>query len=183
METKVVNFLRGDTKHAEAIYTNGVKYLRFNGETKPLEDFPISIQIAVFNIFLRDNDSHERLRRMGLNATMEQFEQWYKCIVGGVDAIPDFTNWSQLKADSFNNTCTDEHCKFRGKSCGCEMGLNSIEVETIRCFSKGSTIAQVANQQFVTEAAIKSRINTIHYKTRSRNMAELMAVSARAGVI
>ena len=183
METKVVNFLKGDTEHAEAIYTNGVKYLRYNGETKPLEDFPISIQIAVFNIFLKDTESQQRLRKMGLITTMQQFEQWYKCVVGGLDTIPDFTNWSQLKADAFNNTCTDEHCHFRGKSCGRAMGLNSIEVETIRCFSKGHTIAQVAKEQFVTQAAIKSRINTIHDKTRSRNMAELMAITARAGVI
>lgn len=173
----------GITNGTEAFWLDGEKWLIHNGEVKPLNQFPTSVQNRIVDLFALDTESRTILKKNQIHGFMQQFDAWYKCVIGGLDNIPDFTNWAQLTADSFANTCSETNCSMRGKLCGRAVALNSIEIDTIRCLSRGSTIAQVAKELFVTEAAIKSRINTIHYKTRSRNMAELMAVTARAGVI
>lgn len=183
MSTNLNKIPAGITNGTEAFWLDGEKWLIHNGEVKPLNQFPTSVQNRIVDLFALDTESRDVLKKNKIYGFMEQFDAWYKCVVGGIDNTPDFIDWSHLTSDCFANTCSETNCNMRGKLCGRSMGLNSIEIETIRCLSRGSTIAQVAKEQFVTEAAIKSRINTIHYKTKSRNMAELMAVTARAGVI
>lgn len=173
----------GITNGTEAFWLDGEKWLIHNGEAKPFNQFPTAIQNQIVDLFANDTQSRSILQKHGIKGFSQQFDTWYKCVVGGLDNTPDFTNWQQLTADSFANTCPETNCPMRGKLCGRAMALNNIEVDTIRFFAKGYTIGQVAKEQFVTEAAIKSRLNTIHYKTQTRNMASLMVVATVNGVI
>ena len=172
----------GITKGTEAFWIDGEKWLIHNGESKPFNDYPAAVQNAVVALFRADTESRAILEKYKIKGFIPQFEAWYKCVVGGLDSQPDFENFAKLIPDAFANTCTKTDCPMRGKLCGRTCGLNSREVSTIKDFASGQTIVQVAQSQYVTEAAIKSRVNTIHEKMDVRNMAQLMATAGKLGV-
>jgi len=183
MTANVNKIPAGITTGTEAFYIDGVKWLIHNGESKPFDQFPSKIQNAIVEVFKNDLESRSMLFKMGFKGFSEQFENWYKCVVGGLDSIPDFSNWEQLSADVFANTCPEKDCPMRGKLCGRKVGLNYSEVARIRSFAEGHTIIEVAHEHFITEAAVKSSIERIHMKMNTRNMAQTIAVCGQMGII
>ncbi len=167
----------------EPFFFEGEKWLIYNREVKPLDQFPTKIQNTVVSFFESDTESLSILNGMGIKTFPAQFDRWYMCVVGGLDAIPDISDFGKLTPDVFANTCNETDCKMRGKLCGRAVGLNSVEVATIRSFAKGRTIKEVAREHFITEAAVKSRMDKIHVKLNTRNMAQTIAESSAMGVI
>lgn len=168
----------------EAFYdeATNTKYLGIDGDIKRFDQWPTKVQNEVVAEFRNDKDSQAYLKAKGVTGFQDQFERWYKCVIGGFDGVPDF-NAKGLCPDVYTNTCTNTSCPDRGKLCGKSLQLRNFEVETIQLLSQGYSINQASKRLFVTVPAVKKRVEVINQKLGSRNMASMIATSASLGII
>lgn len=158
------------------------KFLAIQGVIKPFNEWSSSIQNRIVAIFNNDSYSRDYLRRKGIIAFSEAFDKWWKCVVGGLDGTPDFDN-DNLFPDSFINTCNCNECPDRGKLCGRASMLKNFEVATIQTLEKGNSLSQSAMILCISLPAMKKRVEAINIKLGTRNMASMIATSAKLGII
>jgi len=165
----------------EAFYHEGEKWVIAHGTTYSFHEAPSTIQQQVWKAFTADKKSLAYLTKMGLTKHREVFERWYKCVIGGLDSIPDLVD-DKLTPDAYNNMCSDLHCPHRGRLCSCITGLKNYEVATIVALRNGESMERAASKLCVSLPGMKSRVEKIKEKLQVPNMAALMAFSANIGI-
>lgn len=190
METKLVKNKRlaiipaGIIEGIEAFYDekSETNWVVIDGHSMPFSDAPGTIQRLFANAFLNDHLSRKYLKeKMGITAFSKGFETWLKCVAGGLDHVPDIVN-GKFVADGYNNTCTDYDCPNRGKLCSLAAGLKNYEVKSILALKKGMSIDEAADDQCVSVAGMKSRVEVIKLKLGANNMASMMARATEIGI-
>ncbi len=167
----------------EAFWLNNEKWVLHNGKVQRFVDAPGKIQRMIAEAFLNDTRSRAYLRKTGITQFRQAFDMWYKCVVGGLDYVPDFVYDTGIKMnpDAFNNTCA-ESCIHRGKFCSCKAALKNYEVDTILALKLGQTIEETAKMLYVSVPGLKSRIEKIKEKLGASNMASLIAKASALGI-
>jgi len=165
----------------EAFWYKGEKWVIAHGTTYRFHEAPSTIQQQVWKAFMADKQSLAYIAKMGLTKHSEVFETWYRCVIGGLDNIPDLLN-GKLNPDAYNNMCPDLHCPHRGSLCSRATGLKNFEVETIVALEKGETLEATANMLCISLEGMKSRMMKIREKLNAKNMADLMSKTAQLGI-
>lgn len=165
----------------EAFWHNGQKWVIANGSTKLFYECDSTIQQPIWRAFLADKQSHAYLKKIGITKASEAFDRWYRCVVGGLDHVPDFDK-GKFTPDTYNNMCADHSCPHRGRLCSRATGLKNYEVETITALIKGTSLEQSASDICVSLPGMKSRVEKIKIKMDCANMAALMYQSAKIGI-
>lgn len=165
----------------EALYHEGEKWVIANGTTQRFHESPSSIQQPIWKAFMSDKQSLAYLAKMGITKASEAFDWWYKCVIGGLDHIPDLLN-GKLIPDAYNNMCGDFQCAHRGRLCSRATGLKNYEVETLAALKTGESIERAASLLCISHNGLKSRIEKIKEKLHVPNMAALMAKSSAFGI-
>jgi len=165
----------------EAFYHEGEKWVIAHGTTYRFHEAPSTIQQQIWKAFTADKQSLAYIAKMGITKASETFETWYRCVIGGLDSVPDILN-GQLTADAYNNMCSDMNCPHRGRLCSCAVGLKNYEVATIAALKNGESLERTASQLCVSLPGMKSRVEKIKEKLHVPNMAALMAFSATIGI-
>lgn len=168
-------------KGIEAFWYNNEKWLIYKGHSMRFIEASITIQNMIVMCFRMDKESRTVLTKMGITKFHEQFDTWYKCVVGALDHEPDILN-DQLRADVYNSSCQNFECHWRGLLCGRASGLRSHDVQTIIELQRGLTAQQIANQLHLSVAAIKSRIEKLKLKLGVPNTAALVARASELGI-
>jgi len=186
MSTKVTNSMRspipaGIFSGIEAFYHNDEKWVIANGITQRFHESPSSVQQPIWKAFMADKQSLAYLAKMGITKASEAFDMWYKCVIGGLDHIPDLLN-GKLIPDAYNNMCTESNCPHRGRLCSRAIGLKNYEVETIHSLMQGKSLEQTAKSLFLSVPAIKSRVSKLHEKFDVKNTVALIAMATELGV-
>ena len=171
----------GIIEGTEPFWFDNEKWVIHEYEIMRYHESPGSVQRMIANAFMNDKKSRSYLKKIGVVGFTEAFEWWYKCVIGGLDHIPDFLN-GKFTPDAYNNLCTDYDCPHRGRFCSLATGLKSHEVKTIRELKKGKSIAATASDLHVSTAGIKSRVENIKVKLETPNMASMMAKAAELGI-
>lgn len=171
----------GIVEGTEAFWFENEKWLIHQGMAMHFNQAPTKIQNMVVEIFRYDTKSRELLEKEGLTKFSEQFDRWYKCVIGALDETPDFTN-GNLNADAYNHACADYSCQLRGKLCSISTGLKNYEIETIVALKKGESFKQTADKLCISLAGLKSRIEKIKEKLGATNMASLIAIATQIGI-
>lgn len=167
----------------EPFFYNDEKWVLLEGKASRFHDCPGTVQRLIANAFMNDTRSRKYLeKKMGITAFSEGFEWWYKCVVGGLDHVPDFDNNGDFTPDKFNNMCTNYQCPHRGEFCGLVNNLKDFEVRSIRALKAGRTIKEAAQSEFISVAAMKSRLLVIREKLKAPNMAAMIARATEMGV-
>ena len=164
----------------EAFWYDSEKWVIAHGTTYPFHEAPSTIQQQIWKAFYNDKQSLAYLAKIGLSKHSEVFDRWYRCVVGGLDHIPDFGK--MLIPDAYNNMCADTHCPHRGRLCSRESGLKSIEVETITALKSARNMEQAADAIHISLPAIKSRIEKMHEKFQVTNSVAMMARASELGI-
>lgn len=185
MKTKVANEMKatipaGIISGIEGFWHDGEKWIIANGQVQRFHDAPTGVQQMVWRHFFADTYSQHIIKNLGITKLTETFDRWYRCVVGGLDHIPDFG--SMLMPDNYNNMCTDTSCTLRGKLCSRGVGLKNYEVETLRELESGESLEHAASDLCISLPAIKSRVEKIKEKLHAPNMAAMVATSARLGI-
>lgn len=159
------------------------KWLAIDGTVKRFDQWPTKIQNETVDAFLQDTESRNYLRKIGITAFSSAFDRWYKCVIGGLDCVPDFNNKNQVVPDAFINTCQNMICDDRGKLCGRKLKLKNFEVQTICTLEKGHSLNESAKILCISLPAVKKRVENINIKLGTRNMASMIATSANFGIL
>lgn len=183
--TKVINSEQktipaGILHGIEAFYYEGEKWVIANGSVKSFHECDSTIQQPIWRAFLSDKKSLAYIAKMGITKASEVFDTWYRCVVGGLDHIPDFG--ARFTPDAYNNMCADTHCSHRGQLCSCAVGLKNYEVETLAALKHGESLQQTAPRLCVSLPGMKSRIERIKEKLQVPNMAALMVKTTELGI-
>lgn len=183
--TKVINseqktILAGILHGIEAFYYEGEKWVIANGSVKRFHECNSTVQQPIWRAFRKDEKSLAYIAKMGITKASEVFETWYRCVVGGLDHVPDFGH--VLIPDAYNNMCADTHCPHRGHLCSCEVGLKNYEVETLAALKNGESLEQTAPKLCVSLPGMKSRVERIKEKLHVPNMAALMVRTTELGI-
>lgn len=166
----------------EPFYYDNEKWVLFDGKASRFHDCSGAVQRLIAEAFLNDIRSKNYLKKeMGITAFSEGFEWWYKCVVGGLDHVPDFKD-GKFTPDRYNNMCSDTECPHRGKFCSIASGLKNFEVRSIKAFKRGKSIEEAARDEFVSTAAMKSRIVVMKHKLNAQNMASMVAKATEMGI-
>nr|WP_321357217.1 hypothetical protein [uncultured Draconibacterium sp.] len=189
METKLVKRNRialipfGIIDGIDPFWFNNEKWVRMNGnEFIRYHETSGKTQRLIANACRDDKPSLDYINnKMGIKGISAEFDTWYKCVVGGLDAVPDFFK-GRFTPDAFNNMCTDYDCPHRGKLCGVASGLKSDDVKTIDALKQGKSIAATAEDIFLSTAGMKSRVENLKIKLGAPNMASLMARATEIGI-
>lgn len=179
--TRQPNIPAGLFSGTEAFWHEGEKWVLTNGTRKPFHECDSSIQQPIWKAFMADKHSLAYIAKMGISKASEVFDTWYRCVVGGLDHVPDFLN-EKFTPDAFNNLCCDFSCPHRGRLCSRATGLKNYEVETIAALKQGESLEQTASHIFVSLPGMKSRVEKIKIKLNVSNMAQLMARTAELGI-
>ncbi len=187
--TKVTKNGTGNTLPAgllteiEAFYENGAKYLIINGTTMRFEDSPIKVQNKIAEHCLADKKAGNAIAlELGTNAFGAVFDQWYRCRVGGLDSVADFSDdLNTFKPDDFNNQCTDYSCVNRGKICN-NLGLSYFYMPTIHAIMQGKTVSETAKEVNLSQDGVKTQLKRIKEITGAKNNANLSALIASKGL-
>lgn len=165
----------------EAFWHEDEKWVIADGTIKRFHECDSRIQQPIWKAFIADQQSLAYLAKMGLTKASEVFDRWYRCVIGGLDSVQDFSN-DKHTPDSFNNMCTDMQCPHRGRLCSCATGLKNYEVETLVALKKGESLERTASILCVSLPGMKSRVEKIKEKLQVSNMASLMARTAELGI-
>lgn len=165
----------------EAFWYNNEKWVIANGARYRYNETPTHAKAVIQQAFMNDRQSLAYMAtRMNLKNANEMFDTWYRCVVGGLDSVPDFG--LKFTPDAFNNMCHDTQCKHRGSFCGRQTALKNYEVETLAQLGKGNNMKATSEHLFITRTGIRSRVDQIKEKLNANNMAELMHRSAQLGI-
>ena len=165
----------------EAFWYENEKWVIANGEVKRFHECDSSIQQPIWRAFMADKQSLAYIAKLGITKSSEVFETWYRCVVGGLDHVPDFLN-GKFTPDFFNNTCPDLACPHRGRLCSRAAGLKNFEVETLKALKSASNMKAAAEMVHVSLPAMKSRISKLHEKFNVSNSVALMARANEIGI-
>lgn len=164
----------------EAFWHEGEKWVIANATVKRFDDCESAIQRPIYKAYAADNKSLSYLAKIGLTTDSEIFDRWYRCVVGGLDHVPDFD--LKFTPDSYNNMCGDYLCPHRGRLCGRASGLKNYEVETLAALKQGESLERTAMAICVSLPGMKSRVEKIKEKWDVPNMAALMATATQLGI-
>jgi len=164
----------------EAFYFEGEKWVIANGSVKRFHECDSSIQQPIWKAFMADKQSMAYIAKLGITKASEVFERWYRCVVGGLDSVPDFG--IRFTPDAFNNLCTDHKCPHRGLLCSRATGLKNYEVETISELKRGESVERASHRLFISPRGMKSRVEKIKEKMNVPNMAALMVTATQLGI-
>jgi DNA-binding CsgD family transcriptional regulator len=166
----------------EAFWHDGEKWVIAYGVVQRFDESNSSIQQPIFRAFMADKQSLAYMaQHMGIKKLTETFETWYRCVVGGLDNVPDIAN-DRLTPDAFNNTCTNTNCPHRGKLCSRGTGINNRDIETISQLKQGKNMEQVATAIHLSVAGVKSRMLKLHEKLQVTNTVALVARATEMGI-
>jgi DNA-binding CsgD family transcriptional regulator len=165
----------------EAFWYENEKMVIANGTVSRYENSHPEVQKLVLEAFNNDTESLAYLSRIGINRFPDTFDRWFKCVVGGLDHVPDIMS-KKFTPDSYNNLCNDTSCKHRGKLCSRSAGLKNFEIETIVALKQGVSIESAALILYVSIPTIKSRLEKIKQKLQVPNMAALMVKTTELGI-
>lgn len=157
------------------------KHLIIDGKSMLFEESPGEVQRRFGQLFIDDKQGQKYLKQMGITTFREGFDQWFFCVLGGLDSNPDIVN-GELSPDAFNNSCSDMECQFRGKFCGRKSNLRSYEVETLAALKRGLSISESAEALCISEPGMKSRVIILKEKLNAHNMAMLTARATELGI-
>jgi len=129
---------------------------------------------------MADKQSLAYIAKIGITKASEVFDRWYRCVVGGLDHVPDFD--FKFTPDAYNNMCTDHSCPLRGRLCSRAAGLKNYEVETIIALKSAKNMDQVANTVHVSLPAIKSRVAIMREKMNVTTTVGIIARAAEFGI-
>ena len=176
------NIIARMMKGIEPFYINGEKWVDAFGRKVRFYEADEAIQSEIRRCYENDERSHNYMKRvLGITNEEEQFETWYKCVVGGLDQEPDIIN-GVFNPDKFNNLCFESICSHRGKFCGTRSGLKDYEVETLTLLKQGHTIEQGAQKIHVSVPGFKSRIDNLKIRLDAANMAALISIASDLGI-
>lgn len=166
----------------EAFWFEGEKWVNCQGACYRYNDAPTHAKAAIQHEFQNDRRSLTYMaKHMGLKYAGEMFDTWYRCIVGGIDDIPDF-GVGKFTPDTFNNLCTKAECEHRGKFCGRESGIGIRELETIRHLKQGKNFEQAAADSYITIYGLKSRVEKLREMFGAANTTELISITSKFGI-
>lgn len=94
---------------AEAFWYQNEKWVLANGTKSRFSESTPKVQQTIWKHFLADKQSHSYLAKMGVVKVSETFDRWYRCVVGGLDSVPDFLE-TRFEEDAYNNLCNDHTC-------------------------------------------------------------------------
>jgi len=164
----------------EAFYFEGEKWVISHGSVKRFHECDSSVQQPIWKAFMADKQSMAYLAKIGITKASEVFERWYRCVVGGLDSVPDFG--THFTPDAFNNLCADYKCPHRGLLCSRATGLKNYEVETIAELKRGESVERASHRLFISPRGMKSRVEKIKEKMNVPNMAALMVTATQLGI-
>jgi len=165
----------------EAFWYDGEKWVIAQGKVQRFHDAPSAVQQQILKLFMVDKKSLSYLSKIGINEFSKSFDTWYKCVIGGLDSIPDFLG-DKFTPDTYNNMCLNYQCSHRGKLCSLAAGLKNSEVETLVALKAGKTMELTASDLCVSLPGIKSRIEKIRDKLQAPNIASLMVKTVELGI-
>lgn len=157
------------------------KWVVVDRQAMPFEKSPIKIQNAFGRLFDADKRGQMFLKKMGLTTFREGFNQWYFCLFGGLDSVPDIIN-GELVPDAYNSSCTDIECEFRGRFCSRGTGLRNYEVATLNQLKQGKTMKEAADVLCISLPGMKSRVEKLKEKLEVPNMAALVSRATELGI-
>lgn len=165
----------------EAFWYAGEKWVIVSGVRYLYNDSPTRVKSIIQREFMNDKLSLSYMAtRMRLKNANEMFDTWYRCVVGGLDSVPDFGQ--KFTPDAFNNLCTDHKCPHRGILCSRATGLKNYEVETIAELKRGESVERASHRLFISPRGMKSRVEKIKEKMNVPNMAALMVTATQLGI-
>ena len=164
----------------EAFWHKSEKWVIAHGNTKRFDECDSSIQQPIWKAFLSDKQSLAYIAKLGITKSSEVFERWYRCVVGGLDHVPDFD--FRFTPDAYNNMCTDHSCPHRGRLCSRAAGLKNYEVETIIALKSAKNMDQVAHSIHVSLPAVKSRVAIMREKMNVATTVGIIARAAELGI-
>lgn len=168
----------------EGIWHNNEKWVIIDGTTSRFVEAPTKVQNLFVSLFMKDTRSRNYLKKeMKITEFQQAFDTWFKCVLGGLDSTPDISADEKLVPDSYNNMCQDYTCPHRGKLCSVRTGLKNYEVETILVLESGKTFEQAADALFLSLPGLKSRVEKIKEKLGAVNVANMVAIAAKRGII
>lgn len=165
----------------EAFWYKNEKMVIANGTVSRYENAHPEVQKLVYEAFARDTESLNYLSKIGINSFPDTFDRWFKCVVGGLDHVPDILS-DKFTPDTYNNLCNDTSCNHRGKLCSRSVGLKNYEIETLVALKQGVSIETAALTLYVSIPTIKSRLEKIKQKLQVPNMAALMVRTTQLGI-
>lgn len=165
----------------EAFWHEGEKWVIANGTVQRFHEAPSTVQQPIWRAFTNDKQSLAYLSKMGLTKASETFDKWYRCVIGGIDHVPDILK-DKFSPDAYNNMCADHACPHRGRLCGLASGLKSRDVETLAILEHGESMERAAQHLFITPRGVKSRVEKMKEKLNAPNMGALMAIAAQLGI-
>ncbi|WP_372648229.1 hypothetical protein [Draconibacterium sp.] len=187
METKLLKNRKigiipaGIVDGTEPFWFNNEKWVLHNGMAMKFDEAPGAVQRMIADACRNDKRSLSIIHKMGAKGFTAEFETWYKCVVGGLDAVPDFKD-GKFTPDAYNNVCNDYDCPMRGKLCSVATGLRSHDVKTIIALKRGKSIAATADDLCISTAGMKSRVEKLKEQLGAPNMASLMARATEIGI-
>jgi hypothetical protein len=185
MTTKVTNsntspIPAGIFSGIEAFWHADEKWVIAHGTTYRYNEAPTAVKAIIQKAFINDKQSLAYMAKMGLRKANDIFDTWFKCVVGGLDHIPDFGK--KLTPDAYNNMCADMHCPHRGRLCGRATALKNYEVETLAELAHGNSMEATSDHLFMTRTGIRNRVDKAKEKLHAPNMAALMFRTAQLGI-
>ena len=165
----------------EAFWHAGEKWILMDGQRIRFNDAPLKVRNMIANVFLHDEPSKAYFRKIGVTGFSSAFEMWYRCVIGALDATPDFIN-DEFTPDTYNTSCSDFDCPHRGKLCGRKTAINNQDVQTLMALSMGETFRETASYLYISEAGLKSRVTKLRQKIEAKNIAALTARAAEIGI-
>lgn len=185
METKLTNksnspIPAGIFYGIEAFWHNDEKWVIAHGTTYRYNEAPTAVKSTIQREFMADKQSLAYMAKMGLRKANEIFDTWYRCVVGGLDSVPDFDK--RFTPDAYNNMCADMQCPHRGRLCGRATALKNYEVETLAELAHGNSMEATSDHLFLTRTGIRNRVDKTKEKLHVTNMASLMARTAQLGI-
>ncbi|HET6558104.1 MAG TPA: hypothetical protein VFG54_12370 [Prolixibacteraceae bacterium] len=165
----------------EAFWHDDDKWVIAHGSVRRFHECDSSIQQPIWKAFMADKESLAYIAKMGIRKASEVFDTWYRCVIGGLDHVPDFDN-DKLTPDVYNNMCGDFACPHRGRLCSRAAGLKNYEVQTLFALKSGDSLERTASFLCVSLPGMKSRVEKIKEKLEVPNMAALMARTAELGI-
>jgi len=174
------NIPAGFFSGTEAFWHENEKWVIADGTVKRFEDCDSRIKQPIWKAFIADQTSLAYLAKMGVTKATETFDRWYRCVIGGLDHVPDFGK--TFTPDSYNNMCSDMQCPHRGRLCSRAVGLKNYEVQTLAAIKQGKSLELTASELCVSFPGMKSRVEKIKEKLHVLNMAALMARTVEIGI-
>lgn len=165
----------------EVFWCNNEKWVLTQGIRYRYNEAPSHVKSVILRAFQNDRQSLAYMAKIGLKTANEMFDRWYRCVVGGLDHVPDFGN-KMFTPDAYNNMCSDSKCPHRGLLCGRTCGIRSWQAETIKAIKDGCTMEKAAEKVNVTHSAVRSRVTKMLEQTGMHTTAQLICWATELGI-